>query len=232
MCAAEAKAANHWFHIPLQTTAAIICVFWYFHLPSPNKAVLAMATMVALMTLMNMKPLHKGIYFLLVIAFFVLENHAINKERADAEQESERIAASFKTIADELKQSLDWISGGEGYTSVIVDLRTLQLEVITGGPQPLRDVYLNVLNLTHARENPREVFETAAIVNVGVVYPTVIRHLDYRLPVNGDSASFQINIYQTNGFFTEYLNLVKQGNLWVVKSTELYRNKDKKKLTP
>jgi len=80
----EVKPANDWFHIPLQVTAGLFCVYWYFHLPSPNKAVLAMATMVALMMLMDMKPLHKGIYFFLVIAFFVLENHAIDKERADA----------------------------------------------------------------------------------------------------------------------------------------------------
>jgi len=107
----------------------------------------------------------------------------------------------------------------------MVDLRTLQLEVITQGPQPLRDVYLNVID-------PRRVQETAAIVNVGTVYPTVLRHLDYRLPVTGDSTSFQIRIYQTNGSFTEFLNLVRQDTFWSMKSIELYRDRDKKKLIP
>ncbi len=172
------------------------------------------------------------------------ENNRKQKETRDAEIASfqaigERIETAIKESQNQFsatmksqKQTFNWISGGEAYVTVMVDLRTLQLEVITQGPQPLRDVYLNIFDMTHVRENPTQVFETAKIVSVGTVYPTVLRHLDYQLPVTGDSASFQINIYQPNGFFTEHMNLVKQNNSWKVKSTELYRNKDGKRLIP
>jgi len=221
----EVKPASHWLNIPLQIAAAIFCVLWYFHLPSPNKAVLAMATMVALMMLIDIKPLHRGIYFLLVIAFFVLENRAIDKERGDA-------AKNLQAINSELKQTFDWISGGEAFTAVMVDLHTMQLEVSTKGPQPLRDVYINVFNATHASENPASVRETARIISVGTVYPTVLRHLEYQLPVTGDSASFFIRIYQLNGSFSESLNLVRQNNSWTVQSMGLSRDKDGKQLIP
>jgi len=131
----------------------------------------------------------------------------------------------MQKISDDLKTSSEWLSGGDAYTTVMVDLNTLQLEVITQGPQPLRDVYLNIYD-------PKRIREMAARVNVPIVYPTVLQHLDYRLPVTDESTSFMIRIYQTNGSFTEYLNLAKQGNRWIVKGTELYRDKDKKQLIP
>jgi len=156
--------------------------------------------------------------------------NSLNANIQISQQHFSAMMLRMERAAKSQKQTFDWISGGDAFVTVMVDIRTLQLEVVTQGPQPLRDVYLNIFNVTP--ENIRETFNTAFIVPVGTVYPTVIRHLDRQLPVSGNSASFQINIYQTNGFFTEYLNLEKPGNFWQIKSMTLYRNKDGKKLIP
>jgi hypothetical protein len=55
-----AQPRRHLFHIPLQVTVAALCVYWYWHTPAPNKAVLWLGGVAALMTLVGMRPLHKG----------------------------------------------------------------------------------------------------------------------------------------------------------------------------
>jgi hypothetical protein len=77
------KPVPHWFHFPLQAIAAGFAAYWYWNLPLPNKAVLFLAAIAALMVLAEMRPIHKAFYVVLIIALVFIENRAINKDRAD-----------------------------------------------------------------------------------------------------------------------------------------------------
>ncbi len=73
---------RHWFHIPIQVIATALCIYWYWHMPAPNKAVLCLGGVAALMALVEMRPMHKAIYFLLIVALMFVENRAIDNDRA------------------------------------------------------------------------------------------------------------------------------------------------------
>jgi hypothetical protein len=213
MCPAETKPANHWYHISLAVIFAGLWAYWrLYRFPPPNKAVLAMAAMVALMMLVDMKRVHKGIYFLLVIGFFFLENHAIDKERTDSKKETEKVAKNFEAIADKLKESSDWITGGDAKVTVMADAR-LQLEVISGGPQPVRDVYLNIFD-------PRRPHEAAKQIHIPIVYTKFLQHWDYVFPVTDESTSFQVDIHQPNMSCIEEVKFAKEGSRWIPQPTE------------
>jgi hypothetical protein len=60
-------------------------------MPAPNKAVLALTSVAALMVLAEMRPIHKTIYVFLIVALVFTENRAIDKDRREfAENEAFR----------------------------------------------------------------------------------------------------------------------------------------------
>jgi hypothetical protein len=77
-----AQSKRHLFHIPLQLAVGAVCAYWYWHVPAPSKAVLWLGGVAALMTLIEMRPLHKAIYFAMIIALIFTETRAINTDRA------------------------------------------------------------------------------------------------------------------------------------------------------
>ena len=77
------KAIPNWFHFLIQIGAAVWLIYWHWHPPAPNKAVLALAAVAALMVLADMLPIHKAIYLVIIIALVFTENRAIDKDRAD-----------------------------------------------------------------------------------------------------------------------------------------------------
>ncbi len=79
----QKKRRTHWFHIPAQLVVLGFIVYWHFHLPAPNKAVLILTGVTVVMALLDMRPSHKAIYLLLVIALIFIENRAINKDHED-----------------------------------------------------------------------------------------------------------------------------------------------------
>lgn len=85
------KPSHNWFHFPILLSVSTLCLYWYWHLPAPNKAVLWLGGMAALMALVEMRPLHKALYFVLIIALIFTENRAIDKDRRDfADAEANR----------------------------------------------------------------------------------------------------------------------------------------------
>ncbi|HET9406047.1 MAG TPA: hypothetical protein VFO39_02305 [Candidatus Sulfotelmatobacter sp.] len=63
-----------------------VCAYWYFWPPVPNKAVLAIGVAAVLMTITEMKPLHKAVWIAIVFFLAFVENSAINKDRLDGER--------------------------------------------------------------------------------------------------------------------------------------------------
>jgi hypothetical protein len=80
------RPSRHWFHIPVQITVAAFCIYWLRYVPAPNKAVLLLGGVAAIMALVEMWPMHKAVYILLIIGLMFIENRALNKDRADFAQ--------------------------------------------------------------------------------------------------------------------------------------------------
>src|SRR5260370_35076831 len=104
------KPVPHWFHFGLQIIVGALALYWHWHLPAPNIAVLVLASVAAWMVLAEMRAVHKVIYFFLILALVVTETYAIHKDRRDfAENEAARRKqenAQFQQIADGLSSSI------------------------------------------------------------------------------------------------------------------------------
>ncbi len=139
---------NHWFHIPAQLVVLGFCIYWYFHLPLPNKAVLILTGVTVVMALLEMRPTNKAVYLLLVICLMFIENRAINKDHADlvASEEGRREEenARFETIVNGLRTSIDngqrqfsaTMNGAKellNETRSIAELSEKSLKNLTGG---------------------------------------------------------------------------------------------------
>src|SRR5215471_8918712 len=74
----EKKPVPLWFHFPIQAVVVGVWAYWqWWKLPLPNKAVLWLAATAAIMVLAEMRPIHKALYFFLIIALVATENRAI-----------------------------------------------------------------------------------------------------------------------------------------------------------
>jgi len=112
------KPVPHWFHFGLQICVGAFALYWHWHLPAPNKAVLALASVAALMVLAEMRPIHKVVYFFLILALVFTENRAIDKDRNDFAQaedhrrkdENKQFQRIADTLSDSLRQSQDQFS--------------------------------------------------------------------------------------------------------------------------
>jgi hypothetical protein len=130
----QSKPANHWFHFPLQAIAIAFCVYFYFYLPKSGKPLLVLSAVVAVMMLMDMRPLHKGIYVAIILGLVLIENRALNKERADfSQEESNRRKEEndrFQGIADGIQRS---IANSATQFTVTMGKTNQVLQNITGG---------------------------------------------------------------------------------------------------
>jgi hypothetical protein len=114
----EKKPVPHWFHFGLQICVGAFVLYWHWYLPAPNKAVLALASIAALMVLAEMRPIHKAVYFFLILALVFTENRAIDKDRNDFAQaedyrrkdENRQFQRIADTLSDSLRQSQDQFS--------------------------------------------------------------------------------------------------------------------------
>jgi hypothetical protein len=166
-----AKPVPHWFHFPLQIVVAGFIAYWHWWaLPVPNKAVLCLAAVAALMVLAEMRPIHKAIYVLLVLALVITENRAINDDRAkfDRDEAARRKEenAKFGGIATDLKSAIELnqdqfaktmqkfrenvntITGGDSFATVVVlfipinGMNTFPLALHVRGRYDLQDVHV------------------------------------------------------------------------------------------
>ncbi len=105
------KPVAHWYHFLVLGVAGYYVARWYwFKAPLPNKAVLALATVAALMLLAEMRPIHKALYIVVIILLVFMENRAIDSDRnkfehdqTDARKEQNE---KFGKIVDGLRDSL------------------------------------------------------------------------------------------------------------------------------
>lgn len=132
------KPARHWFHVPVQVAVAALWVYWYWHVPAPNKAALCLAAVAAIMALVEMRPLHKALYFALIIGLLFVENRAIDKDRrefAEAEacrrqEENAEFSAIGTAITTNVQKLLD--DSGIKFNKTMEEFGE-NIKTITGG---------------------------------------------------------------------------------------------------
>jgi hypothetical protein len=165
------KPVPHWFHFGLQICVGVFALYWHWNLPAPNKAVLALASIAALMVLAEMRPIHKTIYFFLIVALVFTENRAIDKDRREfAENEALRRGqenAQFQKIADGLassiqlsqqqfaqtksgiEKSINTVTGGKTFCVVIVSPieNKFSFFISTIGKDPLHGLTVQLIDV-------------------------------------------------------------------------------------
>jgi murein DD-endopeptidase MepM/ murein hydrolase activator NlpD len=81
--AVQKRRFPHWVHILAQIIVAGFCIYWYFDVPVPNKAVLILTGVTVVIALLDMHPSQKAVYLVLVMVLMFIENRAINQDRAE-----------------------------------------------------------------------------------------------------------------------------------------------------
>ncbi|MHB8217572.1 MAG: hypothetical protein ACYDDS_15985 [Candidatus Sulfotelmatobacter sp.] len=138
MDAGLAKPDRHWFHFPIQVAVVAFLVYWHWHTPPPNKAVLWLGGVVAIMALVEMRPMHKAIYFLLIIGLMFIENRAINKDRADFVRDEacrrKEENKQFRDIGDSLRDKFQrMLDLGQAQFEATARKEQVAIDEITGG---------------------------------------------------------------------------------------------------
>ncbi len=205
------KPVPHWFHFGLQICVGAFALYWHWHLPAPNKAVLALASVAALMVLAEMRPIHKAVYFFLIVALVFTENRAIDKDRRDfAENEAgrrEQENAQFQKIADGLSSSIQLnqqqfaetksgiersiatVTGGKSFAIVTPQVWSgmvpIPLSIYNYGNQTLTGVTVNIYGKEEWNK-PRGLFE-APTINVGTLHAGEMKLLKESITPSPDS---------------------------------------------
>lgn len=117
MTESESKAGPraNWFHSLWQIIVACLCLYWFWHSPAPNKAVLIITGVTIVMALFEMRTRNKAVYLILVVVLMFIENHAIDKDRresANAEavrleeerQKFQEVVSDLRGISQDLTQ--------------------------------------------------------------------------------------------------------------------------------
>jgi len=158
------------FHGISQVLSAVLCVYWAFQLPIPNKAILALTVVAVVMALADMSTKHKIVWVILVCVFAWIENRAINKDRQtfateqavlrQAEQANfERIVKenqkafsrtmsrldliieSSREIGETTRRNLENVTGGDTFALIVPQTRSSETNI----PLMIRSCGRNIL---------------------------------------------------------------------------------------
>src|ERR1700733_4519024 len=142
------KWNSPWFGVPLWSAAAFLTSWWLFHLPSPGKAIGALAVVAGIMSVRNMKVLGKISWVILLICMLITEFRAIDKDRSDNDEKQKTFfdaqKLGFQGIADQAKANFSDTTEGltaaiDGLKAVLVTTQEVanvankNLENVTGG---------------------------------------------------------------------------------------------------
>jgi hypothetical protein len=142
------KWNSPWFGVPLWSVSACVCLLWYFHTPSPGKAIGALAVVAGIMSVREMKVLGKILWVALLVFLLVTEFHAIDKDRAENEesqrkffeaqqqgfeQTAQQAAQNFAATTKSLTTSITGLDTVLRTTQQVANLSKVNLLSITGG---------------------------------------------------------------------------------------------------
>jgi hypothetical protein len=138
-------ADNMWrsrrFGLMLIFVAGVGYLYWSYHIPSPGKAVAALAVVAAVMTFRGeLSGLEKFFWTLVLFAFLFVELRAIDKDRATYASEQKEIrgkeAEQFNAIGEEIKLAIK--QGQDNFATTATGLSTTirAVEKTIGNTEP------------------------------------------------------------------------------------------------
>jgi hypothetical protein len=93
------KTFRNWnaIHAPLLGLFGSLCVYWWWHVPVPSKAVLVIGVIAVFVPFMKMRRIHKSMWLAIVFALALIENKAINTDYAQAEDRAQKLSSTVQT---------------------------------------------------------------------------------------------------------------------------------------
>jgi hypothetical protein len=141
LCEAESAWNSPYFAAGLIVFAFACCIFWLFRIPSPGKAVTAMAVAAAVMTLRGeIGGFEKFCWLTLLFIFLIVEIRAIDKDRQEHEEK-------FRTTLQGFETTIAGITGGKTFPYLEVPGEQKPLGVVSlckEGTDPLYEVTLEL----------------------------------------------------------------------------------------
>src|SRR5579862_8615968 len=97
---------NRWFHRVFQIAILGMWLYWYWHIPLPGKALIALTVAAALMSL-DIAPMERIVWLVLALGMAFMETRAIDRDRAqfvkDQQAFSDAQAQHFDKIGSGIK---------------------------------------------------------------------------------------------------------------------------------
>ncbi len=247
--AVEGAWRSRWLGYCFLAIALGLAIFWEFRIPSPGYSLIAMGVAAGLMALRpEMQGREKWLWTVTLFALAYVEIRAINIDRSnhDAEQAllSAKLQSNFNDIAYGIQQSifesdrnfketidrqnelLGNIMGVDTYCVVeaapVGD--SFQLAAIAVGPNPLRDVMIDQLDLDRERAiigTPNFTYDairsiTTSYASIPFLVSTSAHNLNEQPFGPGDKRDFHFNFFTTSGVWGETLNLRRvSGGAWI-----------------
>jgi hypothetical protein len=241
---AENRHGNYWFHVPIIVIGSGFAIYWYLRVPSPGKALLVLSAIVAVMMFLEMRPLYKALYVVLIIGLVVVENRATDKDRTNfATAEATRRAQlnnRFQGIANEIKAQIDQsqaqfaqtmsgikrnintVTGGDSFCYLDFAANGTLPTFVQRGKYPISDVSARIVDLkkfdrliaTNPQPSLQELLSADTSVQLGELTPNAAL-VRGTVKLVGQSARFNIFFSARNGFWTQKLRLRLVGGKWV-----------------
>lgn len=149
-----------WFGIPLWCSAAASTLWWLFHLPSPGKAIGALAVVAGIMSVREIKVLGKVTWVVLLVCMLVIEFRSIDKDRTENDAEQKKFfdeqRQGFKEVTNQAK--INFQETTKGLETAITSLNTT-LGIATNIFQQTAP-HAAILPTTFTVVNPKTVFTT------------------------------------------------------------------------
>jgi hypothetical protein len=130
-----------WVGVPLWMAAACLTASWYFNLPTPGKAIGALAVVAGIMSVREMKVFGKMAWVALLICMLLTEFRAIDKDHAENDQKQRDFFAAqkagFGEVVDQAKANFNETAKGidisiSQLTELLVSTQKV-VQNITGG---------------------------------------------------------------------------------------------------
>jgi hypothetical protein len=118
----ESVWKKHWFGYCLIVVGAGVCWWFNSHLRPWGYAFTAMAVVAGVMALrQDMGGHEKSFWFVLLLAFMVVEIRAINRDRATQEGNFTTTANGLKSAIQGLQETIRTLTGGDSFPEVLAE---------------------------------------------------------------------------------------------------------------
>jgi hypothetical protein len=137
-----------WVGIPLWLAASALSIYWYYCVPSPGKAVGALAVVAGIMSVREIKVLGKISWVVILIFMLLIEFRSIDQDRAENDKKqkdffesqrkgfesiSKQAGTNFSATTSGLTAAIEGLNSVLGTTRGVATIAKKNLAAISGG---------------------------------------------------------------------------------------------------